>query len=649
MAISSQVSAERVDETLRPIDLDDRGIEAMLEAADIPALVLALVHMTGDLGLIRGDIRPLMEFLNPDDGLTDEQRERVKAQAAAVLAQHRDAPGAFYMPSDAELREMLSFLVGKPVPDEYAEFLTSELSLHGEDPYAQPDVEAVSASQRANYRVLVIGAGMSGLLSAIRLKEAGIGFDVVEKNDDVGGTWHENTYPGCRVDSANHVYSYSFKPKDWPQHFSNQKVLKQYFSETADEYGLREHIEFQTEVLSARFDEGSGQWQVTTRNARGETSTRNADAIISAVGQLNQPQYPDLPGLDSFKGPAFHSARWQHQVDLSGKRIGVIGTGGSAFQFVPHIAELAESVSVFQRTAPWIVANEDYFKEVPTEKHWLLRHVPFYAKWFRFSMFWRTAEGLLEAVTADEGWNRPEESVGEANQMFRDALIENLEMQLGDRPDLLEKCTPDYPPGAKRALIDDGKYLASLKRDNVHLLTDSIDSITENGIRLKSGEEHEFDVLIYGTGFKASSFLHPMSITGLGDKDLQESWAGEPRAHKGVTIPGFPNFYCCYGPNTNIVVNGSIVFFSECEVRYILGCLALSMSNDGKALNVRRDVHDRYNEWIDEGNAGMSWGQSGVNTWYKNASGRITQNWPFTLLEFWQQTRAPDAEDFELV
>jgi 4-hydroxyacetophenone monooxygenase len=233
--------------------------------------------------------------------------------------------------------------------------------------------------------------------------------------------------------------------------------------------------------------------------------------------------------------------------------------------------------------------------------------------------------------------------------MFRDALIENLKVNLGDRPDLLEKCTPDYPPGAKRALIDDGKYLATLKRDDVALITDPIDCITGKGVRLESGREYELDAIIYGTGFQASSFLHPMKIYGLEGKELHDVWSGEPRAYKGIAVPGFPNLFCCYGPNTNIVVNGSIVFFSECEVRYILGCLALSMEHGGKALDVREEVHDAYNEWIDQGNRGMAWGQSGVNTWYKNASGRITQNWPFTLLEFWRQTRMPSEDDYNLV
>ena len=636
-------------EQLQPIKASDEALKKALEEAHMPSLVLALVHLTGDMDLLRGDIRPQMVFLSPEDGLTDEQRERVRARALEVLVRHRDDPQSFYMPSDAELREMLGFLVGDQVPDDYVDFLTSELSLHGEDPYAQPKIEVVPAAARKNFKVLIIGAGMSGLLSAKRLKDAGIDFEVVEKNSDVGGTWLENTYPGCRVDSANHVYSYSFRPQDWPQHFSPQPVLREYFSDTADEYDLRGKISFETEVTTARFDEAERLWHVTTVGKDGREETRTANAVISAVGQLNRPMLPDISGRDSFQGVSFHSAEWQHDQDLSGKRVGVIGSGGSAFQFVPIIAERAASVSVFQRTAPWIVPNEEYFKHVPEGKHWLLNHVPFYAKWFRFSMFWRTAEGLLEAVRAEDGWNRPEESVSAANQMFRDALIENLKEQLDGRPDLLEQCTPDYPPGAKRALIDDGAYLKSLKRDNVQLLTDPVDCITGKGVRMQSGVEHEFDVLVYATGFKASSFLHPMKIYGLGGQELHEAWAGEPRAYKGITIPGFPNLFCCYGPNTNIVVNGSIIFFSECEVRYILGCLALSLEHDGKALDVRRDVHDQYNQWIDEGNRGMAWGQSGVNTWYKNASGRITQNWPFTLLEFWQQTRAPDPEDYNVV
>jgi len=638
-----------IAEGLKPISGDDETIRAALEQADIPALMVTLAHLTGDMDILRGDIRPSVEFLgDPNESIPEADQARVREIALAVLRRYRDEPFEPDNPAETQIREMMNFLTGQEIGEDYVEFLEAELSLNGEDPYAQPEIFELPAAQRAAFKVLVIGAGMSGLLAGIRLKEAGIPFEIVEKNSDVGGTWLENTYPGCRVDSANHVYSYSFRPQDWPQHFSAQEVLRQYFSGCADQYGLREHIRFDTELTTARFDEGSGTWTAEVRGPDGPR-TLQANAIISAVGQLNRPRMPDIPGCERFSGASFHSAEWRHDQDLSGKRVGVIGTGASAFQFVPIISQQAASVTIFQRTPPWVVPNPDYFQEVPSGMHWLLNHVPYYAKWFRFSMFWRAAEGLLDSVSADEKWQVSERSVSEANEQFRGQLIENLKAHLGDRPDLLEKCTPHYPPGAKRALIDDGAWLESLKRDNVALLTDPIAEVTTAGVRTESGNEHEFDVLIFATGFKASDFLHPMKIYGLEGVELHEAWNGEPRAYKGITIPGFPNLFCCYGPNTNIVVNGSIIFFSECEMRYILGCLALLMKENRSALDVKRDVHEAYNRWIDAGNRGMAWGRSGVNTWYKNASGRITQNWPFTLLEFWQQTREPAPEDYSFI
>ncbi len=631
-----------------PITADDEAIRAALEEAHIPSLMVALVHLTGDANHLRGDIKPQATFLgDPQGGITPEQQVWVRDLALGALRAYRDGGGQLPPPPSAEVvREMLDFTVGQEVSESYVEFLMSELALHGEDPYEPPSILEVPAEARASFRVLVIGAGMSGLLAGIRLKEAGIPFVIVEKSDGVGGTWYENTYPGCRVDSSNHMYSYSFRPQDWPQHFSSQEVLQKYFDTCATDYGLREHIRFNTEVRSARFDEQNGRWQAEVGLEGGATDTIEASAIISAVGQLNRPKFPEFPGRETFEGPSFHSAEWEHEHDLEGKRIGVIGTGASAFQLVPMISPRAVDVTIFQRTAPWVIPNPNYFENVPEGKHWLLNHVPFYAKWFRFSVFWRAAEGLLGAVTADPEWKQGERSVSAANDMLREFLTANISEIVGDDPDLLAKCIPDYPPGAKRALIDDGTWLRSLKRDNVHLLTDQIQEITPKGVLTKSGVEHEFDVLVYATGFYASRFLHPMKIFGKGGAELHELWDGEPRAYKGITFPGFPNLFCCYGPNTNIVVNGSIIFFSECEVRYILGCLALLMKGGRAAMDCRRDVHDAYSEWIDAGNLSMAWGQSSVSTWYKNDSGRITQNWPFSLLEFWQQTREPDPADY---
>lgn len=637
---------------LSPITVDDATLAAALEAAHIPSLMNALVHITGDPSIIRGEIRPSTgmdaTFLgDPQGDISPEHQLEIRALALETLKRLRDRGEALPPAPDAALvREMLTFMVGE-ISDDYVDFLLAELRADGVDPYAQPSLAAVASEKRAAFQTVVIGAGMSGLLTAIRLKEAGVPFVVIEKNADVGGTWHENTYPGCRVDSPNHVYSYSFLPRDWPQHFSTQPVLRSYFEECADAYGLRDFIRFETEVKTARFDEARGTWSVEVESG-GRTEVLEANAIVTAVGQLNRPKFPEIQGRESFEGVSFHSARWEHAHDLAGKRVGVIGTGASAFQFLPIVAKDAAQVTVFQRTAPWTIPNPDYMADVPDGTHWLLNHVPFYARWFRFSMFWRTSEGLLGACRRDAEWSGHSDSISAENDMVRMFATEAIKATVEDEA-LAKKATPDYPFGSKRALIDDGSYLTALKRDNVELTTDPIIEITPTGVRTQDGTHHTFDVLIFATGFYASRFLYPMKFYGRDGRELREEWGDDPRAYLGITMPGFPNLFCCYGPNTNIVVNGSIIFFSECEVRYILGCLAMLMNRDVAALDCKKVVHDAYNQRIDRGNLDMAWSQPGVNTWYKNEKGRVTQNWPFTLLEFWQQTRDANPDDYEFL
>jgi 4-hydroxyacetophenone monooxygenase len=358
---------------------------------------------------------------------------------------------------------------------------------------------------------------------------------------------------------------------------------------------------------------------------------------------------PDIEGIDRFEGPSFHSARWDPTVELAGRRVAVIGTGASAVQLIPAIADEVGELLVFQRTPPWLVPTPDYHDQVSEGQMWLFRHLPGFAEWYRFWLFWRNAEGMLPMVSVDPDWMPNDQSVSPANEMLRQLLTGYLQVEFADRPDLLEKVVPAYPPSAKRVIRDNGIWARTLKRDDVQLISDGITEITETGIRTDDGAVHEVDIIVFGTGFQASDFLTPMQVVGRHGVDLHERWAGDARAYLGITIPGFPNLFCLYGPNTNIVINGSIIYFSECEVQYLLGCLRLLFESGHAALDCRPEVHDAYNRRIDEGNLQRAWGVSTVNSWYRNATGRSAQNWPFTLLDYWQQTREPDPDDYELL
>jgi len=627
-------------------------IEEALRDAHLPALCTALVQMTGD---VETWLQPAWApVYNPavrtDIGIPEAEQVKIRAAAAKVIAEHLDGrPLQMPQPPTEILRRQMDFVAGTPIPQQYVDFLVDELAIKGastKDPqFDKPEVQAAVRS----LKVLVVGAGMSGLLTGIRLSQAGVPFEIVDKNPDVGGTWFENSYPGCRVDNSNHMYSYSFEPNHaWPQHFSPQPVLLKYFQGIAEKYDLRKSIRFSTRVETVAWDDARSVWRATLVGPDGKTEVVEANAVVTAVGQLNRPRFPDIEGADTFAGPAFHSAEWRHDVDLKGKRVAVIGTGASAYQFIPEIAPDVAQMTVFQRNPPWGLPVAHYHDDVPEGMKWTLEHVPFYDKWYRFWLFWMTTEGFLPMVKADPQWNGGPGAVSEANAMLREMAIAGFAAQLQDRPDLLPKVTPDYPVGSKRAVLDNGVWLAALKRDNVSLVTEKVVRITPTGVVTADGVEHPADVLIYGTGFQASNFLSYLKIKGRGGVDLHEAWGGDARAYLGMTHPGFPNLFTIYGPNTNIVVNGSIIFFSECAVRYIVGALKLLAETGASAMEPKRSVYDDFNRRVDEANAGWAWGSPNVSSWYKNQFGRVSQNWPFGLIDYWRATLAPDPDDYVL-
>ncbi len=633
-----------------PITEDDAFLADALEHASVATLVMAIVHLTGDAGILDGEIRlqpPLPGEVG--GGLTIQDTSRIRARALDALRAYRDRGGTLPPPpSPATIRRMMSFLVGQEVPDEYVPMFLEEMALDDGD---ARDVawDSVPIARRKQFHVAVIGAGMSGLLAAIRLEQAGVPYIVLEKNEDVGGTWLENSYPGCRVDVANHFYSYSFEANhDWPEFFSKRSELYQYFRDCADRHRLREHIRFGTEVTAARWDDAASRWTIRIRTSGGQEETLVANAIVSAVGQLNRPRIPEIPGRETFAGPSFHSAEWQHQHALAGKRVAVVGTGASAFQLAPEVAKEASRLLVFQRSPPWMVPNLRYHARVSEAKKWLLRHVPYYARWYRFLLFWPGSDGLLPSLVVDPAWPHQERSVNAMNEAMREYFTQYMAEQIGDDPVLLAKVVPRYPPFGKRMLQDNGTWLATLKRENVDLVTEPIAAITPHGIRTADGTEHPVDVIVFATGFHANRFLWPMEIVGRGGVTLGERWGEEPRAYLGITVPDFPNLFCLYGPGTNLAHAGSIIFHSECQVRYVMGCLVGLLAGGFAAMDCRRDVHDAYAARFDARHTEMVWSHPGMNSWYKNANGRVLTTSPWRLVDYWTWTKTPALDDYTL-
>ncbi|MFP5305102.1 MAG: flavin-containing monooxygenase, partial [Gammaproteobacteria bacterium] len=495
--------------TEAPITEDDAFLAEVLQHASIPTLMMSMLHMSGDTSILRGTVRPKPPQMGEVQGyLSEDEKAQVRAQALAVIRRYRDSGCRLPPPPSPEtVREMMNFIIGTQLDEGFLPLMLEELALDGHDARAPRWQKPVPDAAKRAFHVVVIGAGMSGLLAAMRLKEIGVAFTVIEKNDAVGGTWFENRYPGCRVDVCNHFYSYSFDPNhDWSEYFSRRDELFAYFDGFADKHGLRPHIHFRTEVVSAVFDEARALWSVTIRRADGTQETLQANAVISAVGQLNRPMIPQVRGAEKFRGAAFHTAQWQPQHALRGKRIAVIGSGASAFQVVPELAKIAGQLYVFQRSATWMFPNPDYHAPVNDAKKWLLKHLPYYARWYRFLVFWPGSGAAIERWTIDPAWPHQQRSVNALNEQEREYYIAWLRQQIGDDETLLRKVTPDYPPGGKRMLQDNGTWLRALKQPNVELVTEALEALDETGI-VGRDRHYDVDVIVYATGFHANKVL----------------------------------------------------------------------------------------------------------------------------------------------
>lgn len=629
----------------RPFTTSTSDIAAALEQVSIPTLLLSLMHVTGDPRFIR-DFKPAGIFLNEVQGfMSEEDKARARQAALPVIADYRDRGCPEPAPLPRELiKEMMDWAVCETVPDDYVPLLLEEMDLDGLDPRRPTLLDPGAAAQLP---VVVIGCGESGVLAGIRLKQAGVPFTIVEKNAGPGGTWWENSYPGARVDVANHFYCYSFEPSnDWTHYFAEQPELQAYFTGLIDKHGIGEHVRWQTEVTAASWNDRDGMWTLTLQSPQGSTTMR-ARAVISAVGQLNRPYIPEFDGAGTFAGPAFHSAAWDHSVDLSGKRVALIGAGASGFQIAPAIADRVAQLTVFQRTAQWMFPNPMYHECVGDGVRWAMDHLPFYGRWYRFLVMWPGADKGLDAARVDPAYPDQDFAVSEINAAARLMFTDWITNQVGPDQDLLTKVLPDYPATGKRTLQDNGTWLATLRRDNVELVRTPIRRITPTGVVTEDGVSRDVDIIVYATGFRHTDVLWPMTITGRDGTDLHTLWGRRPYAYLGVTVPAFPNFFLIYGPGAHLAHGGSLIFNSELQMRYINSCLTKLTEPDVHSVEPTAEAATEWHRRTQAEIKQMVWSHPAVkHSYFKNADGEIHTVSPWRLNEYWTAVREPDWSQF---
>ncbi|NRQ38038.1 NAD(P)/FAD-dependent oxidoreductase [Nonomuraea sp. NN258] len=478
--------------------------------------------------------------------------------------------------------------------------------------------------------LVIIGSGFSGIGMAIKLKEAGYhDFVILEKADDLGGTWRDNTYPGCACDVPSHMYSFSFELNPgWSRMFSPQAEIWDYMRACVAKYGIGPHFRFGKRVVSLEYDDERRDWTIATDDGE----TLRANAVVSGIGALHIPKFPEISGRETFAGPTFHSAEWDHSVDLTGKRVAVIGTGASAVQFVPQVAPQAAQLTLFQRTPPWIHPKPDF--AVPPAMRRALR-LPGLARALRNGIYW-TLETRALGFAVDPRLMKVHEKLA----------LRHLENQVPD-PELRRKLTPDYTIGCKRLLIS-SDYYPTLTRENVSLVTDGIAEIRPHSIVDAAGVEHQVDVIIYGTGFRVVDALQDQRIVGRNGLKLQDAWQDGIETYLGISTAGFPNLFFLLGPNTGLGHN-SVVFMIESQVRYVIDCLRLLSKTQARAIDVKPEQQREFNRRLHERLDPLVWNAGGCKSWYLDEHGVNRTVWPGFTFEYWARTRRVKPGAYQLI
>ncbi|ALJ20851.1 flavin-containing monooxygenase [Microbacterium sp. No. 7] len=630
-----------------PLAVDfDATIRRAVADANVPTLLMVLVQLTGELSWLAEPYAPTRgKGLSENDsgGLSDEvQREIKDAAAEAIIAWRAGRAPAIPEPDEALLTRMLSVAMGEHVPDEYGPMIAEDLAAFA----GLVEPEARPAAAPPGFSAIVVGAGISGMLAARELRRAGIAVTVFEASERPGGTWWINRYPGCGVDVPSHLYSFADAPYDWPYYYATRDELFAYLEKVAGDWDMNAVTRYGTRVLAARWSDETQRWTVEIEQ-HGVRASVEANIVISGVGAFGTPKTPSVPGIDSFAGPTTHTAEWPEGFDVRGKRVGVIGNGASAMQVVPAIAPEVASLTLFQRSAHWVAPFEKFRTPVPDSVRFLLAEVPLYRSWYRQRLSWVLNDTLYPALQKDPGWPHPERSLNAQNDGHRRFFTRYIESELEGFPELIEKVTPPYPPFGKRILLDNGWY-RTLRRDNVELVTDAISEVTGGGVVLTDGRRIELDALVFATGFDVAHFLASFEVVGRGGVTLREQWGDDARSYIGTAAPGFPNLFTLYGPNTQAGHGGSLIFYLESQMRYVLSLLEQMFAAGATVAEVRGDVTADYNRRVDEAHERMIWTAKGFDTYYRNSRGRVVVANPWRVIDWWRMTNRARAGDFVL-
>lgn len=611
--------------------------------ANIPALLMVLYQMTGEATWLQEPFAPgRSPGLDDNDSgqLPDEVQAQIRTAAEeAIEAWLAGKPLAIERPSNLRLAEMLSVAMTEHVPEEYGDIVAAGM---GYD--LEPTADTAIAADKT---AIVIGGGVSGICAGIELGKLGIDYTLFEKNEDFGGTWFENRYPGCGVDTPSLTYTFSCRPNDWSMYFPLRDEIEGYLLDTAREFGLYDKARFRTHVEEARWNTATDQWDVTITTPDGKRETHSADYLFSAVGILNIPKYPQIDGLDEFAGEVYHTSRWPAEADLSGKRVAVIGNGASGMQVAPAIADEVSRMTIFARSKQWAAPFPQFRKKVPEGVRYLMQVVPLYRAWLEQRLSWTFNDRVHGTLFRDPEWEHPERAVNEINDAHRRVFTRYVEEQLQDRPELIERVLPEYPPFAKRMLLDNG-WFRTIKKPHVDLIPEHLAKVEGNTLSTSSGETVEADVIILATGFQTTNVLGSYDIVGREGQLLRDHWGEDnASAYLGTLVPGFPNFFILLGPNVGSGHGGSMIRNIENQMHFAGQVVQCAEAQEASTVEVKETAYTDYSRRIDDAHDRLVWTHPGTENWYRNSQGRVVAITPWRNDAFWRMTRSPDEADLE--